>query len=553
MTELEVKASYEGGDLNKGLQDARNNLAKTAVAAQKLDSSLQRTAKGTNQAGNALSNLGRVAQDAPFGFIGIQNNLNPLLESFQRLKTETGSTGSALKALSSSLIGAGGVGLALSLVSSAIVIFQNGISGFNKKTKEAKEAADELSKAYQNIVSSIAQEVSKVDVLVATLKNETLTREQRNNAIKELQRIAPAYFNNLNTENFSIERLTASYNKFNESIIKSVTARVREKELENVIKKIVELEDKKNTAQQEEIVIGGKIVKVNNARVQSIQEYQEGIKNSTFLTNRENDELLNLYKTRQRLSELVAKGAGKDNLVLPVKEVKVKPDKIKVEKPKKDALDTPFLLPQKKLEIPVEVAPKIFDKGFAITQINKAIEDAKIDAAKKLEEFRTLFSNAGQDIFTAFGEGLGNAAAGGGLAGFFEGVFKSVGAGLKQLGVYFVGASKLIAAIKKSITAVPQLALISGIALIALGTAIQAAASKKNAFATGVRNFGGGVALVGERGPELVTLPGGSGVVPNAQTRSMMGGSSTVIEHRISGKDLIVLLSRAGASNNRLF
>jgi hypothetical protein len=33
-------------------------------------------------------------------------------------------------------------------------------------------------------------------------------------------------------------------------------------------------------------------------------------------------------------------------------------------------------------------------------------------------------------------------------------------------------------------------------------------------FATGVDNFGGGLAVVGERGPELVSLPGGASVFP---------------------------------------
>jgi hypothetical protein len=33
-------------------------------------------------------------------------------------------------------------------------------------------------------------------------------------------------------------------------------------------------------------------------------------------------------------------------------------------------------------------------------------------------------------------------------------------------------------------------------------------------FAEGVENFGGGLALVGERGPELVNLPSGSDVLP---------------------------------------
>jgi len=56
-------------------------LAATAMQASKVDSSLKKAAAGTNTAAFALTNLGRIAQDAPFGFIGIQNNLNPLLES----------------------------------------------------------------------------------------------------------------------------------------------------------------------------------------------------------------------------------------------------------------------------------------------------------------------------------------------------------------------------------------------------------------------------------------------------------------------------------------
>jgi hypothetical protein len=46
-------------------------------------------------------------------------------------------------------------------------------------------------------------------------------------------------------------------------------------------------------------------------------------------------------------------------------------------------------------------------------------------------------------------------------------------------------------------------------------------------FATGVQNYSGGLALVGEQGPELVTLPPGSSVYTNQQTRSMMAGSGS--------------------------
>jgi phage-related protein len=47
-------------------------------------------------------------------------------------------------------------------------------------------------------------------------------------------------------------------------------------------------------------------------------------------------------------------------------------------------------------------------------------------------------------------------------------------------------------------------------------------------FATGVQNFGGGLALVGERGPELITLPPGSNVYSNGDTQAMLNRSSAL-------------------------
>jgi hypothetical protein len=95
-------------------------------------------ARGSQTATFALTNLGRVAQDLPFGFLGIANNLNPLLESFQRLKAESGSTSTALKALGSSLAGAGGIGLGLSVVSSLLITFGD-------KLFSSSKSADSLS------------------------------------------------------------------------------------------------------------------------------------------------------------------------------------------------------------------------------------------------------------------------------------------------------------------------------------------------------------------------------------------------------------------------
>lgn len=47
-------------------------------------------------------------------------------------------------------------------------------------------------------------------------------------------------------------------------------------------------------------------------------------------------------------------------------------------------------------------------------------------------------------------------------------------------------------------------------------------------FAGGVRNFGGGLAMVGERGPELIYLPKGSNVYSNKDTRTMLNSMGSV-------------------------
>lgn len=237
--------------------DRFRNASRGAADAQKiLPPSLDKTAKafsritpGANAAGFALTNVGRVAQDLPFGFIGIQNNLNPLLESFQRLKAETGSSRAALKALGSSLIGAGGIGLALSLVSSAILIFQNGIGGFNKKTKEAKESADELAKSIRSIGSiegeasaGVQGQLAQVNALASAVADSNVPYEQRKRALEELKEINKAYFNDLKIEDAATGQLTKTVEEYTKALVNSAIQKQFVDEIAKVAKAQVDAE-----------------------------------------------------------------------------------------------------------------------------------------------------------------------------------------------------------------------------------------------------------------------------------------------------------------------
>lgn len=80
-------------------------------------------------------------------------------------------------------------------------------------------------------------------------------------------------------------------------------------------------------------------------------------------------------------------------------------------------------------------------------------------------------------------------------------------------------------------------------------------------FASGVQNFSGGLAIVGERGPELVQLPSGSNVIPNNQLSGATGTNinlsvnvgvyaGTEIEKRKLAQSLFMALSDVAKSQN---
>lgn len=212
-----------------------NALSPVTPTADNAANALNRVRPGANQAAAALTNVGRVAQDLPFGFIGIANNLNPLLESFQRLRAETGSSRAAMQALGSSLIGAGGLGIAVSIVTAALSFASIGLQAWGVKNEEAKKKSDALKSALDNIYSSTAKEVAQVDTLVAVLRNETETRERRLGAIKQLQSIAPDIFKSLKLEGDAVIGLDNAYKAYLANLENVIAVKLLQNKLETLI------------------------------------------------------------------------------------------------------------------------------------------------------------------------------------------------------------------------------------------------------------------------------------------------------------------------------
>jgi hypothetical protein len=172
--------------LQKNIDFIKGKMTSLAQATPKL-------VNNTNQAANALTNLGRVAQDAPFGFIGIQNNLNPLLESFQRLKSESGSTGGALKALAGSLMGPAGLGLALSVGSALLLTFGDKLMSASKETVALNKSQAEFTDTLSKSMGAAKAEIATMQSLLSIVNDVTLSTDERKRALKQLKEEYPGY------------------------------------------------------------------------------------------------------------------------------------------------------------------------------------------------------------------------------------------------------------------------------------------------------------------------------------------------------------------------
>ena len=126
-----------------GSGDAFKNLASQAVIAQQATDKLANNMHaGFGRSTQTLQDMGRIIQDMPYGIMGIGNNIQPLVESFGRLKAETGSAGGAIQALITGIGGPAGLAMiGIPIVTSLAIVFAGPLM---KALAGAGESVDEL-------------------------------------------------------------------------------------------------------------------------------------------------------------------------------------------------------------------------------------------------------------------------------------------------------------------------------------------------------------------------------------------------------------------------
>jgi hypothetical protein len=212
----------------------------------------------------ALNNLSLVAQDLPFGFIGIQNNLPGVISSFGELTIEAGGVGGAFKQLSGALIGPAGLFLAFSVVTSAVTMLtlKYGSLGaaldalFTKQTKfneviiKANESLKEYNKSIitNNEISGQAAASQNGQVLTArallgTILDLSKTEAERKNALERLKKLDEERFKNFDIEKGKINGLEEAVASYTRALIAQSVA---SKFVEQVSNTSVQLEIQRN-------------------------------------------------------------------------------------------------------------------------------------------------------------------------------------------------------------------------------------------------------------------------------------------------------------------
>jgi hypothetical protein len=211
--------------------------------------------KGSAEAGRALTSLSLIAQDLPFGFIAIQNNLPAVIQTFGQLKATSQGTIPALQAIGSAILGPAGLFFAFSAVTSVLTVAVQkygslgaAIDAYLGKQFELSDEIRESTKAFAEFnkerksaidlsnqqAASVAGEATKIQSLLSIVLDQTKSYEERNTALGKLKDIDQIYFGNLELEKTKYEDLELAVGDYIKKIKQAAVTKGFESELSTI-------------------------------------------------------------------------------------------------------------------------------------------------------------------------------------------------------------------------------------------------------------------------------------------------------------------------------
>lgn len=578
---LVIEAQAKLTEALKAVRQFNNSLKETqpaAASAAKGVTDLNKAAGSTTQ---TLTNVGRVVQDLPFGLIGIANNLDPLLASFQQLKQQSGGLGPALKSLGSALIGPAGIAIALSAVTSILIkygdeinaalfgtskfatelneIESEGAKAFFAAQREATKLFDILTdgsesigaqrEAFDDLNTALGKYDIKLTSLASTQENAAeiaavyaAIKSQEAKSLKLAELAAEAYAKQVlaikAAQEADVSSFSSGLNVFLESLKGNIVAAtavagglktaVSETKDET---KFWEKELDKSDATIKQLIDGLKAGGLAQENFKNQQKEAAAAAKAAAAEAKQQAE--EEARRAKAISDYISKLKEEQNTVIGTTELYRKYAQTKDFLAKQDKKNFEDLIKIQKegLAAPANLANavKISDTitGAAAQNTQKVAEEAK-KAADQVFNIQNGFN-----LLTPLVEQTFDALANGSNA------FDSLIQGTKRLIVELIKAAAL-AAILAAVT--------GGFGSGAAGGGFLNIFKGLLGFrAAGGSTGGGNPYVVGERGPELF-IPGRSGtIIPNNRLAMANAGGGQLVA-RVSGSDLLFIMNKAQSS-----
>ena len=597
---LEIIVTGNTDGANSALRKTQEELGRTAIAAQKTDSSLQKLGQDSGKSIFNLTEKLRGLESAVFTEKSVAKiaNFNKQIEvtkgeidklsnagkkGFNELGEAVAKTSNPFKSALASVFRLAyllpGIGVAgiLAFAIDPLTNFIKGLIGVETATHRAFGELNSVIKELGPVFAKVTTEVSDLRVELKKAEEGTISKKR---AIDDYNKSIGAVTGQVKTLEQAEAGLNANANKYIQYTIAKAAANIALAKAADVAFQVIQLGIEEQQKLTEVKNIRESIFAPDKKGVEDAIEKSFAKRRAVLIQSLDNfKSIADQFKQAQASFNFdLATPEAKEVKPIKVKEVKIKPQKVTI-----DIGDATTGLEDAGADLADRlvrgVESEIEQRGarssiteragadFADAYINGAV--AEFDSSGKdalkdsVDGFNKLLVQSIADIqidaLVGLGEAIGDALSGGQnvIPNLFGAIFNSVGTQIQNLGKYLIKAAIEVKAAKEAFAKIIgnfPLAIVAGVGLIALGAILKKQAQNQfPGFATGVRNFKGGTALVGERGPELVNLPQGSDVIPNRalQGTSAGGGNVFIAESVIRGTDLVTIFNRATAQNRR--
>ncbi|WP_293933133.1 hypothetical protein [Sphingobacterium sp. UBA6645] len=232
MARLQVEIDGNASGLTSSLNQANAGLNKFNNEANKVANQTGKLTSSLGSANGVAMEFNRIIQDAPFGMMGIGNNITQLTSQFGALKQQTGSTGAALKQTFSSLLSSGNLlSLGISAVVTGWTLWERHAQKADKATKDLEdgtktyiETLKGLERASADANVAAIKETNNLDILYRASQNVNLSYEERKKQADALINQYPETFKNHTSETIVAGQAADAYNRLAMSLIATAKA-----------------------------------------------------------------------------------------------------------------------------------------------------------------------------------------------------------------------------------------------------------------------------------------------------------------------------------------